>query len=309
MPADPARGGTLARLTDQRTGRELLAGPGNELVLQEEYAQHPRWGEGPWLLSTEGTGPRIGGRAGAVRAERCPVGSRLVAEFSVGDLRVPQETLLWDGAERVEFRTHVDGSIGQDRLLRVAVPGRGGGRPAGLPERHGRDRAAAGSADTDVGRARLHPGQPGARVVRPGLDRAGRADRRGGRAPRCSRSGSPRWSRTGDPRRAARAGPRPDGRPGPGRGDGDLLDGGRPRYGSIDVDSNLPDFRIALGGPAQNPFTGEVLAAASPAVTAELAGPAGRNAARPGSGCPPPRAGPGPSLPEPTCAARGTCRC
>jgi hypothetical protein len=33
-----------------------------------------------------------------------------------------------------------------------------------------------------------------------------------------------------------------------------------PRYGSIDVDSNLPDVRIALGGPAENPFTAEVLA-------------------------------------------------
>ena len=35
-----------------------------------------------------------------------------------------------------------------------------------------------------------------------------------------------------------------------------------PRYGSIDVDSNLPDVRIALGGPDENPFTAEVLAAA-----------------------------------------------
>src|SRR5258707_11524504 len=38
-----------------------------------------------------------------------------------------------------------------------------------------------------------------------------------------------------------------------------------PRYGSIDVDSNLPDVRVALGGPAENPFTAEVLAAAGPA--------------------------------------------
>ena len=38
-----------------------------------------------------------------------------------------------------------------------------------------------------------------------------------------------------------------------------------PRYGAIDVDSNLPDVRIALGGPDENPFTAEVLAAAGPA--------------------------------------------
>ena len=48
--ADPARGGTLTRILDQRSGTELLAGPGNELVIQEEYDRHPRWAEGPWLL-------------------------------------------------------------------------------------------------------------------------------------------------------------------------------------------------------------------------------------------------------------------
>jgi hypothetical protein len=44
-----------------------------------------------------------------------------------------------------------------------------------------------------------------------------------------------------------------------------------PRYGSIDVDSNLPDFRIALGGPADNSFTAEVLASCDPAVAKRLA--------------------------------------
>jgi alpha-mannosidase len=44
-----------------------------------------------------------------------------------------------------------------------------------------------------------------------------------------------------------------------------------PRYGSIDVDSNLPDVRIALGGPAENPFTAAVLAAAGPAAASALA--------------------------------------
>ena len=44
-----------------------------------------------------------------------------------------------------------------------------------------------------------------------------------------------------------------------------------PRYGSVDVDSNLPDFRIALGGPDQNAFTAEVLAACDPAVAKRLA--------------------------------------
>ena len=42
------------------------------------------------------------------------------------------------------------------------------------------------------------------------------------------------------------------------------------RYGALDVDSNLPDTRIALGGPDENTFTAEVLAAADPVYADEL---------------------------------------
>ena len=43
------------------------------------------------------------------------------------------------------------------------------------------------------------------------------------------------------------------------------------RYGSVDLDSNLPDFRIALGGPSVNAFTAEVLSACDPSVAKRLA--------------------------------------
>src|SRR6185312_7926772 len=43
-----------------------------------------------------------------------------------------------------------------------------------------------------------------------------------------------------------------------------------PRYGAIDLDSNLPDVRIALGGPADNPWTARLLEA-SPDAAAALA--------------------------------------
>ena len=43
------------------------------------------------------------------------------------------------------------------------------------------------------------------------------------------------------------------------------------RYGGIDADSNLPDVRIAVGGPEVNPFTAEVLAAAGPGYAKALA--------------------------------------
>src|SRR6202012_198573 len=44
----------------------------------------------------------------------------------------------------------------------------------------------------------------------------------------------------------------------------------KPRYGHLGVDSNLPDARIALGGPGQNAFTKAVLAAADPAYAEEV---------------------------------------
>src|SRR5260370_30280380 len=98
-------------------------------------------------------GPGTGSAAvpAGLRAQRCPIGMRLVASWALAGLRVTQETLLWDGAEQVEFRTHVHGSIGHDRLLRVRFPLN---VPGGLPVY---ETAAAvigrpfGPVDTDVG--------------------------------------------------------------------------------------------------------------------------------------------------------------
>ena len=56
----------------------------------------------------------------------------------------------------------------------------------------------------------------------------------------------------------------------------------KPRYGDLAVDSNLPDARIALGGPDQNAFTAAVLAEADPVYAEELEAPALRD--RPGQG-------------------------
>ena len=83
VTADPARGGTVS-VTDKRTGASVLAGPGNELVIQDEYAQHPRHGEGPWHLSPKGPGLGSASVPATVRQERCGIGSRLVASFQAG---------------------------------------------------------------------------------------------------------------------------------------------------------------------------------------------------------------------------------
>ena len=51
-----------------------------------------------------------------------------------------------------------------------------------------------------------------------------------------------------------------------------------PRYGALDLDSNLPDVRIAVGGPDVNPWTARLLAGLGPAaadLTARLAAPGG----------------------------------
>ncbi len=147
--ADPHRG--QADRCGAAAGRPGAGHPGgNELVLQEEYDSHPRWGEGPWLLSPKGPGTGSAGASAKVTAQRCPLGARLLAELTLGDLRVTQETLLWDGAERIEFRTHVDGSIGQDRLLRVRFPA---DVPGGLPIYQGATAVVGrpfGSASADV---------------------------------------------------------------------------------------------------------------------------------------------------------------
>src|SRR4029077_7723381 len=130
LTADPAKGGTLRSIVDLRSGTELLDGPGNELLLQEEYPSHPKWGEGPWMLCQSGASSSSADVAASVRAERCPIGARLVAEFTLGEQRFTQEALLWDNADRIEFSTHVDGSIGQDKLLRARF---GTAVPGGLP--------------------------------------------------------------------------------------------------------------------------------------------------------------------------------
>ncbi len=267
--------GALASVVDKAAGREVLTGPGNDLVLQEEYQQHPRWNEGPWHLSPKGPGVAASSGEAAVRAQRSPAGSRLVASYSLGGLSVTAETLLWDGADRVEFRTHVSGSIGKEHLLRVRFPAAlpGGlpvyqtataviGRPFGTPEadvaKHwwtlenpanhwfgvgsvarmslpaGTDDAAAGGVAVAVGVAEVITPDLTPSESRPAVRDLLTWLARAGVTATCSRSSGT-------------------------------------RYGSVDLDSNLPDFRIALGGPSVNAFTAEVLSACDPSVAKRLA--------------------------------------
>ena len=267
VTADPARGGTVS-VTDKRTGTSVLAGPGNELVIQDEYAQHPRHAEGPWHLSPKGPGLGSASVPATVRQERCAIGSRLVASFTLDGLDVITETVLWENAERVEFRTHVDSYRGHDRLIRVRFPA---DVPGGLPVYQ--------TATAVVGRS--------FGVV--DVDSADHWYTLDNPAHQWFGVGSTARIRTGDPHGLTQAigvaevvcPLRPN----------DLRDTLREllvalaaagvtatcsqadgsRYGGIDADSNLPDVRIAVGGPEVNPLTAEVLAAAGPGYAKALA--------------------------------------
>ena len=261
--------GALGSVFDKAAGRQVLTRPGNDLVLQEEYQQHPRWNEGPWHLSPKGPGLAACSVPATVRAQRSPVGSRLVASYTLGGLSVTAETLLWDGADRVEFRTHVSGSIGQEHLLRVRFPALlpGGlpvyqtataviGRPFGVPDADVAEhwwtldnpanhwfgtgavaRASLASAGGEVpvalGVAEVVTPDAVEEHSRPAVRELMVWLARYGVTATCSRSSGT-------------------------------------RYGSVDLDSNLPDFRIALGGPSSNAFTAEVLAGCGPAVAKRL---------------------------------------
>ncbi|MEU7859514.1 glycoside hydrolase family 38 C-terminal domain-containing protein [Nonomuraea sp. NPDC049141] len=257
--ADPARGGGLESVFDRAAGRELLSGLGNELRLYDEYPTHPDMGEGPWHLLPNGHATGSGEAAAlAVQAVRSPLGERLTITGQVGEVSYEQIITLWTGSDRVEFTTRVLDYTGADRLLRVRFPARVAGA---LPVS---DVAGAvvgrGFAQPDVdvaehpwtldnpantwfglsATARVDLGEAGARalgvaeVVVPALEDAPGARslvvalaRAGVTATTSSASGS--------------------------------------RYGWLDVDSNLPDFRIILGGPDVNPLAAELLSRSDPA--------------------------------------------
>ncbi len=266
VTADPARGGTVTVL-DKRTGASVLTGPGNELVLQDEYAQHPKHNEGPWHLSPKGPGQGSASGPAQVRAERCAIGSRLVASSALGALAVTQEILLWDGGDRVEFRTHVDGFDGHDQLLRVRFPA---DVPGGLPVYQTATAVIGRSFGVvDVDSADHWWTRDCAAQQWFGLSSVARV-RTSGPAGLTEAIGIAEIVCPDDP-----AGLRGEVR--------DLVaalaatgvtatcsEADGPRYGAIDADSNLPDVRIAVGGPEANGFTAEVLSGAGPGYAKEL---------------------------------------
>ncbi|AKK30263.1 NEW3 domain-containing protein [Mycobacterium sp. EPa45] len=274
LRVDPARGGAVVSLIELAADRELIAKGrvGNELAVYEEYSAHPQAGEGPWhLLPVGPVTCSSAAVADSVQAYRSPVGERLVVTGRIGELlHYTQVLTLWDGIDRVDTSTTIDEFTGADRLVRLRwpcpVPGAlpvsevGDaviGRGFGLLHDHasGEDRAVDAAKhpwtlDNPAqgwfglsSAARIQVGTEVravsvAEVVVPAEGTSGAREVmvalvRAGVTATCSSAENP-------------------------------------RYGHLDVDSNLPDARIALGGPDENAFTAAVLAAADGAYAADL---------------------------------------
>ncbi len=232
----------------------------------DEYPAHPQAGEGPWHLLPKGPVTCSAQFPATVQGWRCALGERLVITGAIpGVLRYTQTLTLWDGIDRVECRTEIDEFTGADKLLRLRWPCP---VPGAMPVSEVGDAVIGrgfGLLHAGAGRggrraAPVHPGQPGLRLVRAVRHPAGAHRRR-----RRGRSRSPRWSppaRRFDERALmvalVRAGVTAT-----------CSAAGRPRYGDLSVDSNLPDARIALGHPDENAFTAAVLET-SPEHRAEL---------------------------------------
>ena len=276
LRVDPARGGGVESLVELDSGVELIAPGrvGNELAVYDEYPAHPQAGEGPWHLLPKGAVLCSSAfAADTVETYRSPLGERIVVHGNIGDiLRYRQELTLWHGVDRLDCRTTIEEFTGEDKLVRLRwpcpVPGAlpvsevGDavvGRGFGLMHDHasGEDRAVDSAQHpwtldnpaqgwfglSSAVRIRVGTRTRAvsvAEVVAPTEDTAAAVARdlmvalvRAGVTATCSSAP-------------------------------------RPRYGHLDVDSNLPDARISLGGPDENSFTAEVLAAAGHAYTAEL---------------------------------------
>ncbi|PWI14830.1 glycoside hydrolase [Streptomyces sp. Act143] len=269
VTVDPSRGGGVSSL--RQGGRELLrAGDiGNEIVVQEEYPRHPRFGEGPWHLTPTGTtAARSGAVPADVEVEHSAAGQRITVRADLGLFRYTQRLTLWKGVDRLDVSTTVDGYDGADRLIRVRWPSDVRG---GLPVHEVADAVIGrgfGFVEVDSERFPWTLDNPANTWF--GLGSTARVAVHddsgvllGRRAVGVAELVYADWDAAGAlgaPLAAAlvRAGVTAT----------STVAGG-PRYGDLEVDSNLPDLRIAVGGPERNSVVAEALAM-DPAAGREL---------------------------------------
>ncbi|MBV2155633.1 NEW3 domain-containing protein [Kitasatospora sp. SUK 42] len=259
VTADPARGGGLSSVYDLLHERELIQDGriGNELRVYEEYPQHPDFGEGPWHLVPSGPVVGSGEGFGTVRRETGPLGERLVIDGAVDGVRYQQTVTLWRGLDRVDCRTKVVDYSGADRLLRLRFPV---DVPGGLPVSEVAGAVVGrGFAMPDVDSAEApwtldNPANTwfglGATARVELTDPAGTVV--GSRALGVAEVVVPTLDDAADARplvvALARVGVTAT-----------TSGADWARYGWLDVDSNLPDFRIVVGGPEVNEAARELI--------------------------------------------------
>ncbi len=279
IASEPARGGGLVRITERSTGFELVpkGEVANELVVYPEYPDHPVFGEGPWHLLPFGEPARSRSGQAVVRRETSSLGERLVVEGrmvlaeggAVEDaFDYRQIVTLWQGIRRAELRTEIHGWAAKDRLLRLRIPTvLAGATPVSAV---GDAVVARGFAllGADSSEAPWTLDNPAAEwfglsttlVVE--ASEAGAAYHR--RAVGVAEivtppgMGAEPWARelvVALIQKGVTA---------------TCSEAQRNRYGGLEGDSNLPDFRIAIGGPAENSFVAEVLQDAGRPYKAEL---------------------------------------
>jgi len=272
IAADPERGGGLAGITDKASGFSLVpeGEVGNELLVYPEHPNHPSFGEGPWHLLPSGPPARSGAGAAAVRRERSGLGERLVVTGALEGFRYRQVVTLWRGARRAELRTEIHGWALQDHLLRLRFPTTLEGGTAVSAVGDAVVARGFGLIDVDAAEAPWTLDSPAAEWF--GLSttlvveaaEAGRSYHRRsvgvGEVVTPVGSGAAPWARRLVVALVQKG------------VTSTCTEADRNRYGALVGDSNLPDFRIAVGGPGENEFVAAVLQSAAAGYREELAG-------------------------------------
>ncbi|MGH9104263.1 MAG: NEW3 domain-containing protein [Acidimicrobiales bacterium] len=290
VTADPGRGGGLARVRERTSGFELLpeGEVANELVVYPEYPNHPRFGEGPWHLLHSGPPARSRSAPAAVWRQASVLGERLVVEGrlaygAAGPGGRPEEGVgyrqvvtLWHGCRRLELRTELHGWVGKDRLVRLRFPTTLiGATPVSAV---GDAVVARGFAliEVDSAEAPWTLDNPAAEwfglsttLVVEAVEVAGGAGAGGAGAGGSGAAYHRRSVGVAEVVTATGASAAPWAR--------ELVvalvqkgvtatcsEAPANRYGALRGDSNLPDFRVAVGTPADNAFIGELLQHAGP---------------------------------------------
>ena len=266
LELDPGRGGGVTRLYDKLEGRELLLDGqvANELLVCDEYPNHPSFGEGPWHLTPTGAVEGTSTSTARVQAEQSPIGQRLIINSELAGCQITQEIELWNEVDWVGMRTTIDGFSGHDKLFRVRFPVDCAGampvsevgcavigRTFGFPE----------ADTTQVPFTLEYPAYNWfglTSCLRIQLDGAEEALQ----AISVAEVVAPEdWSAATDELVAAlvRQGVTAT-----------VSSPNDARYGSIDIDSNLPDVRISLGGPNENAYSALVIESAGQEYENEL---------------------------------------